>query len=173
MEVHSNFSLQKWEEIKVGTIIRVKENEFFPADLVVLNTSLPKGWCYIETKNLDGETNLKHKQGNKQLIKMSQTKEEIIQNFSQAVIECEKENASIYTFQGKINFPNKDDLEIGLDVDQMCLRGSSLRNTEWIIGIVVYTGSDTKIMMNSAKSKPKFSKIETASNRYIFISIIF
>ncbi len=57
-----------WKDIKVGTVVKVLENEFFPADLVLLNSSGPKGICYIETKNLDGETNLKHKVANKEVM---------------------------------------------------------------------------------------------------------
>jgi len=42
-------------------IVKIRKDELFPADLILLNSSGPKGICYIETKNLDGETNLKHK----------------------------------------------------------------------------------------------------------------
>ena len=48
-------------DIKVGMLVKVKEDEFFPCDMYILNSSLKKGLCFIETKNLDGETNLKHK----------------------------------------------------------------------------------------------------------------
>lgn len=50
-----------WKDIHVGMILKIKEDEFFPADVILLNSSTSKGICYIETKNLDGETNLKHK----------------------------------------------------------------------------------------------------------------
>ena len=50
-----------WRNIKVGQIIKIYENEYFPCDLILFKTSLPKGICYVETKNLDGETNMKHK----------------------------------------------------------------------------------------------------------------
>lgn len=60
---------------------------------------------------------------------------------------------------------------MALDPDQMLLRGSSLKNTGWIYGIAIYTGHDSKVMMNSASSRPKFSKIETSTNKYIIMGI--
>jgi magnesium-transporting ATPase (P-type) len=65
------------------------ENEFFPCDMLLLNSSIPKGICYVETKNLDGETNLKHKQADKTIISMGRTEREILNNFNGALIECE------------------------------------------------------------------------------------
>lgn len=53
-----------------------------------------------------------------------------------------------------------DDKKISLSYENFLLRGSSLKNTEWIYGAVVYTGHDTRIMKNSTGSKAKFSKIE-------------
>ena len=49
------------------------------------------------------------------------------------------------------------------------LRGSSLKNTEYIYGISVFTGHDTKIMRNSAKAKYKFSSLEKLMNGAILI----
>ena len=54
----------------------------------------------------------------------------------------------------------------------MLLRGSSLRNTEWIIGFVVYSGHQTKIMMNSANSRFKMSSIEKGTNKQIIFIFI-
>lgn len=62
------FESKQWKEIRVGDIVKCLNNEFFPADLVILNSSGRKGICYIETKNLDGETNLKHKLANKDIM---------------------------------------------------------------------------------------------------------
>ena len=52
-----------------------------------------------------------------------------------------------------------------IDEDNLLLRGSVLRNTDFIIGMVMYTGADTKIMLNSIPSKPKWSKLEEQLNR--------
>ena len=57
-----------WRKLQVGMIVKIMQDEFFPADLVLLNSSAPQGIAYIETKNLDGETNLKHKQSSKDLV---------------------------------------------------------------------------------------------------------
>ena len=53
---------------------------------------------------------------------------------------------------------------IPLSNDNMVLRGMSLRNTEMIIGVVVYTGHETKIQMNTVKSEYKFSKMMNLTN---------
>jgi phospholipid-transporting ATPase len=47
--------------VQVGCLIKVKNDQFFPCDMILLKSSLPKGICFVETKGLDGETNLKHK----------------------------------------------------------------------------------------------------------------
>lgn len=55
----------------------------------------------------------------------------------------------------------------------MLLRGSSLRNTDYIYGLVVFTGHETKVMKNSVQSKNKFSKLESQTNKYIPILVLF
>lgn len=120
----------------------------------------------METKNIDGETNLKHKQANKKI--MGQAKD-ILDGTNCASVTCEEKNESIYTFQGKLTVPG--DAPIPLTADEMMLRGSSLRNTEWAIGIAVYTGHDTKVMMNQSEAPNKMSRIERASQGYITLSI--
>lgn len=67
-----------------------------------MNSSAPKGICYIETKNLDGETNLKHKQAVKKIIEQSKDDASVLENFSGGKVECENPNEMLYRFEGTI-----------------------------------------------------------------------
>ena len=60
--VRHGFTDDSWANLKVGQLIRVNKNERFPADLILIKSADPSGIAYVETVNLDGETNLKHKQ---------------------------------------------------------------------------------------------------------------
>lgn len=139
--------------------------------MLMVSTSLPKGIAYVETKNLDGETNLKHKQVEKTVLRLAPTEEHALSNFNGAVINCEGPNEYLYKFEGNLTLP--DGAVIPIDPDQILLRGSCLRNTEWIMGICVYSGHETKIMKNGAKSKAKVSKIAKATNNYIVVTMLF
>ena len=90
---------RQWREVKVGDIIRVDDGNYFPADLILLSSSEPQGMCYIETANLDGETNLKIRSS---LVSTSQLTEgaELSQVFGQ--VEAEAPNRRLYEFAGNI-----------------------------------------------------------------------
>lgn len=163
------FELIRWKQIQVGQIVKVEQNEYFPCDLILLNSSEPNGICYVETKNLDGETNLKHKKADKDCVKLCTNDVAAVEHFTNAEIECDKENEFIYKFNGKLQLRDKT---VGLGEDQILLRGSSLRNTKHIWGIAVYTGHDTKVMMNSSKSVMKKSKLEIKMNKYLILGML-
>ena len=159
------FEKRAWRNIKVGNIIRVTNERFFPADIVMLSSSGHKGLAYVETKSLDGETNLKHKVCNQEVLAVTMTENELSK--VKGTIECEPPNEHIYEFKG--NMESKQfGQKISIDKDNFLLRGSSLRNTDWVTGIVVFTGHDTKIMMNSASARAKKSRIEVLTNKMIF-----
>lgn len=153
-------------------MIKVKKDQFFPADLILLSSSSSKGICYVETKNLDGETNLKHKSCNEELMDLITTDEDAC-NFSGRVV-CSKPNDQIYLFDGYLTHRMREDnkVKIPLFYENFLLRGSSLKNTDWVIGVVTHTGHETRIMMNSTKAKPKSSRVEKLMNVmivYIFL----
>ena len=65
----------------------------------------------------------------------------------------------LYKFEGKLEL-GPDQTTYSLDHNNLLLRGTSLKNTDWVYGLVVYTGHDTRIMMNQCKTRTKFSKLE-------------
>ena len=85
-------------------------------------------------------------------------------------IECETPNEYLYKFDGNIVL--KDGTKYPLDPDMILLKGSSLRNTEWITGLCVFTGHDTKIMKNSSNSVSKRSKNAQMLNVYVLYTMI-
>ena len=156
-------------QLQVGCIVKVREDQAFPADLILLKSSLPKSICYVETKNLDGETNLKQKQAQETIEEAmrEKTDEQALEWLMSAKVECETPNEYLYRFEG--NFVFSDGTKIPLDPDQILLKGSNLRNTEYVLGLCVFTGHDTKIMNNSAAAEPKFSKNAKFINRLVLL----
>ncbi|CAI5652704.1 unnamed protein product [Oreochromis niloticus] len=153
-----------WEKVEVGDIIKVNGSDFVPADAVILSSSEPQGMCYIETSNLDGETNLKIRQG----LQVTADIKEIdsLMRLS-GRMECESPNRHLYEFVGNIRLDGHSTVPLG--PDQILLRGAQLRNTQWIHGVVVYTGHDTKLMQNSTRPPLKLSNVERITNFQILV----
>ena len=139
--------------------------------MMMLSSSLPKGIAYVETKNLDGETNLKHKQANSAVLRMAHSEDACLNAFNGSTINCEQPNEHLYKFEGNLTLT--DGAVIPIDPDQILLRGSCLRNTEWVIGVCVYSGHETKIMKNGTNAVAKTSKIAKSTNNYILITMLF
>ena len=156
------FQSKIWKDIKVGSIVRVTNNQFFPADMILLNSSGRKGICYIETKNLDGETNLKHKVSNKDVMVHVQNDKALASFKGQ--VKCEGPSDKIYQFDGVITVNGE---RISLSYENFLLRGSSLRQTDWIVGLITFTGHGTRIMKNSTGARTKFSRVEKQTNMQI------
>ncbi|KAG6475120.1 putative phospholipid-transporting ATPase 9 [Zingiber officinale] len=156
------FRSTEWRNLRVGDIVKVEKDSFFPADLVMLSSSYDDGLCYVETMNLDGETNLKLKQSLE--VTSGLHSDSSYQNFN-AIIKCEDPNANLYTYVGTIEY---GDQQYSLSPQQLLLRDSKLRNTDYIYGVVVFTGHDTKVMQNATNPPSKRSKIERLMGRLIY-----
>ncbi|XP_063045836.1 phospholipid-transporting ATPase IA isoform X3 [Engraulis encrasicolus] len=153
-----------WEKAVVGDIVRVNGKDNIPADMILLSSSEPQGMCYIETSNLDGETNLKIRQA---LHVTSEIKEiDSLMRLS-GRMECESPNRHLYEFVGNLRLQGHSTVPLG--PDQILLRGAQLRNTQWVHGIVVYTGHDTKLMQNSTRPPLKLSNVERITNFQILV----
>ncbi|XP_067244733.1 phospholipid-transporting ATPase IA isoform X3 [Chanodichthys erythropterus] len=153
-----------WEKVSVGEVVRAANGDHLPADLILLSSSEPQGMCYIETSNLDGETNLKIRQG---LHITTEIKDiDSLMRLS-GRMECESPNRHLYEFVGNIRLDGHSTVPLG--PDQILLRGAQLRNTQWVHGIVVYTGHDTKLMQNSTRPPLKLSNVERITNFQILV----
>ena len=163
----SEFVATKWVNIAVGDILKVESEEPFPADIVLLASSEPEGLCYIETANLDGETNLKIKQA------LPETANFVSPNELSMVtgrIKSEQPNSSLYTYEATLSKQNgSGEAELPLQPDQLLLRGATLRNTPWIYGAVVFTGHETKLMRNATATPIKQTAVEKMINIQILI----
>ncbi|XP_040835802.1 phospholipid-transporting ATPase IB isoform X1 [Ochotona curzoniae] len=153
-----------WKEVAVGDVVKVLNGQYLPADMVLLSSSEPQAMCYVETANLDGETNLKIRQGLTHTADMQSR--DVLMKLS-GTIECEGPNRHLYDFTGNLNLDGKSPVSLG--PDQILLRGTQLRNTQWVFGIVVYTGHDTKLMQNSTKAPLKRSNVEKVTNVQILV----
>ncbi|KAM4625451.1 phospholipid-transporting ATPase IA-like [Polymixia lowei] len=155
-----------WAKVMVGDVVRAADGDPLPADLVLLSSSEPHAMCYIETSNLDGETNLKIRQGLQATAKLRDA-DGLTQLNGQ--LECESPNRHLYDFVGRIQLEGHCPLPVGSD--QILLRGAQLRNTQWVHGLVVYTGHDTKLMRNSTRPPLKLSSVEHLTNRLILFLV--
>ena len=100
------FEETKSEDVEVGCLVKVKEDEPFPCDLIMVSSSLPRKIAYVETKNLDGETNLKQKIVTEDVSLHFDEKDKVsksqIDSFRGMEIDCEGPNEFLYNFKGVI-----------------------------------------------------------------------
>ncbi|AQL03515.1 Putative phospholipid-transporting ATPase 9 [Zea mays] len=158
-----HFEETKWKNIKVGDVIKLEKDNFFPADMILLSSSYPDGICYVETMNLDGETNLKIKQALEVTLDLQEdTKFREVRQ----TIKCEDPNANLYSFVGSMEWRGQ---QYPLSPLQLLLRDSKLRNTDYIYGAVIFTGHDTKVMQNATDPPSKRSKIEKKMDQIIYV----
>nr|TKW21336.1 hypothetical protein SEVIR_4G165700v2 [Setaria viridis] len=113
--------------------------------------------------NLDGETNLKIKQA---LEVTSDLQEDIKFREVRQTIKCEDPNANLYSFVGSMEWKGQ---RHPLSPQQLLLRDSKLRNTDYIYGAVIFTGHDTKVMQNATDPPSKRSKIEKKMDKIIYL----
>ena len=154
-----------------------KEKNLIPCDLLPLFSAGQEGSCFVETKNLDGETNLKPKYIHADL----QSAFSANLDHLNGVITCDKPNSKIYNFTGRIEFTQGQteydkhgaNQICSLDNSNIMLRGMSLRNTPYIYAVALYTGIDTKIFKCNQDVRYKTSRVMQTTNRNIIKIFIF
>jgi phospholipid-translocating ATPase len=166
-----------WEDVRVGDFVKIKEDESIPADILIISTSEPENVAYVETKNLDGETNLKSRHAATALTHLRTARDcaNVKHTFR---LDCDRPDVSMFKLNASL-IVNRVAKEAGekekeepftypIDMQMMLLRGTVLRNTGWVIGVVMYTGEDTRIVMNSGGTPSKRSKVERQMNPQVY-----
>ena len=154
--------------IVVGDIVLVRKGEIFPCDMVLLFSSGEGNVAYVSTANLDGESNLKRLL----VAEATSTVDSIneLRNCS-SVIRAQQPSPILHEFEGKMS--TLLDNFTPLDSSNLLLRGSILRNTEYVYGVAVYTGYDTKVALNMRHPPNKMGDIEKKLNWVVLLLFSF
>ncbi|XP_031255329.1 phospholipid-transporting ATPase 2 [Pistacia vera] len=146
------------QDIRVGNIVWLRENDEVPCDLVLIGTSDPQGVCYVETAALDGETDLKTRVIPAACMGMDF---ELLHKIK-GVIECPGPDKDIRRFDANLRlFPPFIDNDVcPLTIKNTILQSCYLRNTEWACGVAVYTGNETKLGMSRGIPEPKLTAVD-------------
>jgi magnesium-transporting ATPase (P-type) len=148
-----SFRIVPSHNVRVGELVLVTQDDEFCADMVLLSASFRADqsaptvdsvgdrFCFIETSNIDGESNLKHRSA------VLETAQHSVRQLTamQARVICDQPNHHIYSFDARLEMQGAT---LPLTNDQLLLQGTFLRHTHWVIGLVVYTGDETKVGMN-------------------------
>ena len=173
---NKEFTHSTSKTLQSGEIVFIKQNEKIPADMVLICTDLKDGACYVETSSLDGEKNLKLKITNKKLqtffttILDDKKPDKYLRNYDfKGNAHVLFPDANLNQIDGNIYFMCKDlydgdDISFPITPTEFLLKGSILKNTNWIMGIIIYTGMNNKIILNSRKPRMKMSKTEISMN---------
>lgn len=149
-----------WEDVRVGDMVKILDNEPIPADVLICATSEEEDVAFVETKNLDGETNLKSRHAVPSLTHLNNALA-CADPKSKFNINCDRPDTDMYRLNANVTF---DGHTSSIDLSMALLRGTVLKNTRWVIGVVLFTGLDTKIVMNSGGTPSKRSKLERQMN---------
>ncbi|CAK7292790.1 Phospholipid-transporting ATPase IK [Vulpes lagopus] len=196
--VGKSFLWKKWANLRVGDLVCLHRDSVVPADLLLLASTEPSSLCYVETADIDGETNLKFRQappithheltsprkmasfqapaGCPVLARPRRTSgtpaPEQCPGTPQGKVVCEEPNSRLHHFVGCLEWKGR---KHPLDSGNLLLRGCKVRNTDTCYGMVIYAGFDTKIMKNCGKVHLKRTKIDRLMNRLvvlIFLSLV-
>uniref|UniRef100_A0A1I8HIG2 Reverse transcriptase domain-containing protein n=1 Tax=Macrostomum lignano TaxID=282301 RepID=A0A1I8HIG2_9PLAT len=156
--------------LQVGDVIRVNKNERVPADLVLLRTSEKQGTCYLRTDQLDGETDWKLRVAPPTTQRLSSDEELLSVGAS---VYAERPGLDIHSFIGTLSLsgpetPDSGSAAVAGDQASLSVENTLWTNTvvasNWAVGVVVYTGAETRAAMNSTPPRSKFGLVDREIN---------
>ncbi len=163
---HPHWKKLMWEDVRVGDFVKILDNESLPADILICATSEEENVAFVETKNLDGETNLKSRNAVPSLTHLTSAKACAASKFT---VDCDRPDNNMFKLNAAVKM--NDEIVPG-DIQMTLLRGTVLRNTGWVIGLVLFTGEDSKIVLNSGGTPSKRSKVERQMNPQVWVSFL-
>ncbi|KAJ8015699.1 hypothetical protein DPEC_G00028830 [Dallia pectoralis] len=151
------------EKIKVGDVVEVEEDETFPCDLILLKSSREDETCFVTTASLDGESNHKTHYTVPEMDKDLRS--------LRATIECEEPQPDLYKFVGRMDIymDNQEPARRSLGPENLLLKGATLKNTQKIFGVAVYSGMETKMALNYQGKSQKRSAVEKSINAFLLV----
>jgi phospholipid-translocating P-type ATPase (flippase) len=193
-----------WEDIMVGDVVMVGSDCPAPADLVMVASSTTGNTAYIQTTNLDGETNYKSRSGIDKAvvaIDMMTTGKLTGERRAEIIIHAEAPRSDLDWFEGQAVFQfadpekerallkenasedgsttinstkSKTSTSEGVQVERLSIRNfipreAVVKGTDWIIGVAVYTGTDTKVMLGNERPAYKTSKIDRMTDKLVVV----
>lgn len=169
-----NVKKKKWKDLRVGDFVLLNKDSWVPADLLLLTTDGDNNECFIETTELDGKTHLKNRRPNTQLSKLASAASGLANINAKVVVE--DPNIDLYNFEGNLDLENDqtgESIKYPLNIDNVVFRGSILRNTENVVGIVIFTGEETKVRMNTIKNRRlKTPKLQRKVNLIMIFMVV-
>lgn len=159
-------------DIQVGDLIFLDKDQRVPADMILLRTSDKSGSTFIRTDQLDGETDWKLRIPIPITQKLAQASELYTIN---ATVYAERPHKDIHTFIGTFSHAHLS-FNGGVDnsnASAVTTESLNVENTLWMntvlasghaLGVVVYTGSDTRAVMNTSQPKTKAGLIDQELN---------
>ncbi|GLU06387.1 hypothetical protein SLE2022_234270 [Rubroshorea leprosula] len=159
------------QDIHVGNIVWLRENDEVPCDLVLIGTSDPQGLCYIETSALDGETDLKTRVIPSACMGIDF---ELLHKIK-GLVECPNPDKDIRRFDANLRLfpPFLDNDVCPLTIKSTILQSCYLRNTEWACGVAVYTGNETKLGMSRGIPEPKLTAVDAMIDKLTGAMFVF
>ncbi|KAL3237718.1 aminophospholipid-translocating P4-type ATPase DNF3 [Nakaseomyces bracarensis] len=162
----------KWKDVRVGDFILLQQDDWIPADLLLLTSDGDNNEVFVETMALDGETNLKSKVPHMELNKLAKSASGLVNINAQVTVE--DPNIDLYNFEGNLELTTHSgsSKKHSLGPDNVVYRGSIIRNTKNTVGMVIFTGEETKIRMNALKNpRTKAPKLQRKINMIVVFMV--
>ncbi|EDR01002.1 aminophospholipid-transporting P-type ATPase [Laccaria bicolor S238N-H82] len=151
LNTHANTRSVPSSSLRVGDLVHLEKNQRVPADLILLRTSDASGTCFIRTDQLDGETDWKLRVAVPECQKLDEG--DLVR--LDAEIYADAPIKDIHSFIGTFTLNKPPNL---LWSNTVLAAGSA-------VGFVVYTGAETRAVMNTSHPKTKVGLLDLEINR--------